>query len=163
MVRKTAIMLCIVSLVLSLFASGCTERLSGPEKALKEFETAINERDMDGIIGIFKPSEQAKLKLQLALSKLTASIFGNIVGLGSLGDLFTDELMNAMLGVAMEDSYAEIRVLSEKYNENRTRATVKMEITMGETTEVDTIEMVKISDKWYWDVALFENADSEQD
>lgn len=143
-----ALLICI-----NIFAFvGCgNATMSGPEKALKNFETSFNERDIDGIIEIFKPSQQAKIKLQLELSKGVANIAGGLFGLDGIGDLFSMDILSGAFGVAAEDYYITIEVISEEYNENSTEATVSAKIISGEAEEIQEFSMVKISDKWYID------------
>lgn len=123
--------------------------MSGPEKALKDFETAFNERDIDGIVKIFKPSDQSKIKLQLELTKGIANIAGDILGVGGIGDLFSTDILSGVLGTAMEDYYINIEVISEEYNEDSSQAVVTVKITADGTEETEELNMIKISDKWY--------------
>lgn len=132
--------------------SGCDSlTLSGPEKALKNFETSFNERDIEGIIDVFKPSEQSKLKLQLELSKGVANIAGGVFGVDGIGDLFSTDILSGLFGIAAEDNYITIEVISEEYSEDNNSVVVSAKIIFGESEEICEIPMVKISGKWYLD------------
>lgn len=147
--KKCGVSFIILLCAIMLF-SGCSfQKLSGPEKALKDFEAAFNERDIDGIVKIFKPSDQAKIKLQLELTKGIANIAGGFFGIGGIGDLFSTDLLSGVLGMAMEDYYIDIEVISEEYNEDSTQAVVTVKITTNDTEETDELNMIKISGKWY--------------
>ena len=56
--KITSFLLCVLLVLTSTVFVGCDAepKMSGPEKALEEFEKAFNERDLDGIVKIFKPS-----------------------------------------------------------------------------------------------------------
>ncbi len=114
---------------------------SGPEKALKKFETSYNERDMEGIIGILKPSEQLKFKLAMEL-------LGGAAEFANMGDIFSDEMLSEAFAAEYEDDI-KIEVVSEKYNDKRDSALVTVKVICGDAENVSEVPMVKISDEWY--------------
>ncbi len=153
MKKYSCFLLCLIFFCMTFLLVGCDIKMqiSGPEKALNTFEKAFNERDLDGIVKIFKPSQQAEIKLQLKLAQGFAGIAGNIAGLNGLEGLFTEDIIAGFFGVALEDYYIDIQIISEKYNENKTQAIVTIKIITEKSEETDTFKMVKISNVWYFD------------
>lgn len=141
----------LIAICIITFAGCESTSLSGPEKALKNFETSFNERDIDGIIEIFKPSQQSKIKLQLELSKGVANIAGGIFGIDGIGDLLSTDVLSGVFGIAAEDYYITIEVISEEYSEDNSSVVVTTKIISEGTEEISEIPMVKISNKWYID------------
>lgn len=154
--KITSFLLCILLVLSSMVFVGCDAepKMSGPEKALEEFEKAFNERDLDGIVKIFKPSQQSEIKLQMKLAQGFAGVAGSLFGLGGIGDLFSDDVLSGVFGVALEDYYVDIQVIDESYNQNGNKATVTVKIVSETEEETDTFEMVKISDTWYLDIDM---------
>ena len=148
MKRISVLFVLLLCLIIS-FSSCSFEQLSGPEKALKDFESAFNNRDVDGIVKIFNPSDQANLKLQLELAKGVANIAGGFFGVDGIGDLFSTDLLSGVLGTAMEDCYLDLEVISEEYNEDATKAVVTVKMKMEDSENTEKLNMVKISNKWY--------------
>lgn len=124
------------------------EEMSGPVKALMDFEAAFNERDLDGIINIFKPDQQSLMRFQF---KLTEGLSGM---LGDFSGLLSEDMLGGVFGMMLGEYYIDIDVLSEEFNEDETRATLTVVFDFGDTEEEDTFEMVKISDKWYADIDI---------
>ena len=156
--KAICLMLCVLLSVMSLTLVGCDAepKMSGPEKALEEFEKAFNERDMDGVVKIFKPSQQSEIRLQMKLAQGVAGVAGSLFGLGGISDLFSDDVISGLFGVALEDYYIDIQVIDEVYNEKGNKATVTVKIISEDEEETDTLEMIEISDVWYLDMDALE-------
>lgn len=153
-VAKT--MLCLMLAVMVVFTSGCElfNRQSGPQKALADFEKACNESDIEGIIEIFTPRQQAQLEMGLEAMKMMADMFGGLADMDGMGDLFSKEMLSGMLGIAMDGNYITIEVLEESYSADKKTADVTIRLTSGQETITDTIKMVEISDQWYLDESV---------
>lgn len=149
-------MLCLMLAVMVVFTSGCElfNRQSGPQKALANFEKACNEGDIDGIIEIFTPHQQAQLEMALEGMKMMADMFGSMADMDGLGDMFSTEMLSGMLGIAMDGNYITIEVLEESYSADEKTADVTIRLTSGKETITDTIKMVEISDQWYLDESV---------
>ncbi len=155
MKKFISIILCALILVGIMSFAGCKElNMSGPEKALTKFETAINERDFEGVIEIFTPDQQAELKMQLKLVEGLAGAFGDYAGVGGMDFLFSEEMIGSAFGIALEDYYIDIEIISEEYNENKTKANVTVKLTSGEEATTEVFPMVEISGKWYVDLDI---------
>ena len=127
-------------------------RISGPEKALENFEKAFNERDMEGIVKIFKPNLQSEIKLQKELAQGVAGFAGELFGLDGISDLLSDDIISGVFGVVLEDHYFDIQVINVTYNQRGNKATVIVKIVSEDEEETDKLEMIKISDVWYLDM-----------
>lgn len=149
-------MLCLMLAVMVVFTSGCElfNRQSGPQKALANFEKACNEGDIDGIIEIFTPHQQAQLEMALEGMKMMADMFGSMADMDGLGDMFSKEMLSGMLGIAMDGNYISIEVLEESYSDDETKADVTIQLTSDQETVTATIKMVEISDQWYLDESM---------
>ena len=105
-----------------------------PEALVGKFEKAVQKYDSKMMIECFDPTQQSKLKEQEAMLKSELEM------------------------IKMVDPDITINVLSTEYNEDKTRATMEIEIRltgsfMGETldeTNQETVEAVLIDGEWYF-------------
>ena len=143
--RKTiSYFMCIALLSSILGLTGCSTepQISGPQKALLEFEKAFNQRDFEGVINAFKPSQQSELKLQMKLVQGFAGVAGDFFGLGGIDGIFSEDIIGGVFGIALEDYYIDIQVVDEVYNEDKTQATVTVKIISEDEEETDTIPRI---------------------
>lgn len=152
----TKTLICLMLAVMIVFTSGCElfDQRSGPEKALANFEKACNEGDIEGILEIFTPHQQAQLEMSLEAMKMMANMFGSMADMDGLGDMFSTEMLSGMLGIAMDGNYITIEVLEESYSADGKTADVTIRLTSGQENITDTIKMVEISDQWYLDESV---------
>lgn len=150
--KKSIYLILVGILALACFSvTGCQDEqpTTGPEKTIAQLEEAYNERNVEGLIEIYKPDQQAKIKERIASAKLLGAIIGNLTDFDVLQDIISEETIFNILGSAMGEEYVELRVIKEEYNEDNTKATVTVEIDNGDKKKTETVEMIKISDKWY--------------
>lgn len=166
MKKIIGLLLCVFLLCTSVTFLGCgfdksllvpqTPQLSGPEQAIEDFEKAFNERDIDGIIKFFKPSEQAEIKLSFKLMEAIYGSSGDLFG-ADLSSFWSEDMFSGLFGTALGDYYIDIQIVDIVYDSTNTKATVSVNIVSDVDTEADVFEMVKISDKWYSDLNINEN------
>ena len=152
----TKAMICCLLVVVIVLTAGCElfDRTSGPQKALANFEKAINEGNIEGIFEIFTPHQQAELNMALESVKMMANMFGSMMDIDGLGDMFSAEMLSGMLGIAMDGNYVTIEVLEEVYSDDGTTADVTIRLISGQENITETVKMIEISDQWYLDESV---------
>ena len=132
----------VILVLLSCVSCGKTPKKGSPEETLENLESAFNERDVEKLLALFTPEIQSEFKSQVTI--------GNLVGgFAGFGSIFSEELINSVFGVALGSSYVEFEILSIKYNENKSEASILVLCAMGEESSFDIIEMTKIAKNWY--------------
>jgi len=135
----------IVLVLLMLFSlTACKQETPG-ETVLKGFEKAFNERDMDALIELFPPHVQSQFEMSLGLMEGFAGLLG-------AGDFFSADMMSAAFGIALEANYITVELVSETYDETQTQGVVRARIICDGESEESEFEIIKISDKWYFNV-----------
>lgn len=146
----------VLYLILSVFLlSSCSEK-STPERTIEKFEAALNVSDYEGILDCYEP------KVKNGIMGM-ATIAGNFLEMD--GTAVLDMLPFALDLVAENDEYlaesldelenvlesVEIVVNDIQYNNQQTKATVFVTITICDSSQNDTIDMIKVQNIWYID------------
>lgn len=144
----------VLYLILSIFLlSSCSEQ-STPERTIQQFETALNVSDYEGILNCYEP------KVKNGIMGM-ATIAGNLFGVD--GSAVLNILPFALDVLAESDDHLaenieeiervlesiDIVVNDVQYNDQQTKASVSVTVTICDSSQNGTIDMVKVQNVWY--------------
>lgn len=125
---------------------------NGIYHCLDNFETSFNERELSAMFDSFPPAISAEYKLALGILDFVAGQF-------DFGGIFTEDMMSAAFGIALQSSYIDFEIIEFDFNPARNQCSVLLRMDMDGEIAEDYINMVKIGSKWYISGEYFETDD----
>ena len=125
---------------------------NGVYHCLDNFETSFNERELSAMFDSFPPAISSQYKFSLGIMDFV----GGLVGLEGI---FTEEMMGAAFGMALQSSYIDFEIIEFDFNTARNQCSVLLRMDMDGEVAEDRINMVKIGGKWYISGEYFESSD----
>ncbi len=117
---------------------------TGPETTVEIFEKALNNNDVEKMIGCLPPDTQSAYHAIID----GANGFGNMIG---LNNLITTDSIGRVLGFVKGGQMADLTVVNTSYSDSKDTAVLTVNVSYGSYVENSTIDinMQKISNKWY--------------
>lgn len=119
---------------------------------LENFETSFNEGDLSAMFDSFPPAVSAKYKLALGILDFVAGQF-------DFGGIFTEDMMNAAFGVALQGTYIDFEIVEFDFNPARNQCSVLLRMESDGEVDEDYINMIKVGKKWYISDEYFDGGD----
>ena len=105
---------------------------------VEKFEKAYKKQDIYDLIECYPPEYHQMLKLEMTF----AQGLGGLIGEDIVGTIFS----------SFDASKLQLEVLSTEYNETEDRAVAMIRVTDGESEEIDEIPLIKVGNKWYFEL-----------
>ncbi|MBE6959461.1 MAG: zinc-ribbon domain-containing protein [Ruminococcaceae bacterium] len=124
---------------------------NGVYHCLDNLETSFNERELSAMFDSFPPTISAQYKFSLGIMDFVGGMIG-------LEGLFTEDMMGAAFGVALQSSYIDFEIIEFDFNAARNRCAVLVRMDADGDIAEDYINMIKIGSKWYISDEYFESS-----